>query len=259
MNVKTAERDGVKLAYVDTGGGDPPLLFIHGWCCNHSYWRDQIPQFAKRHRVVAVDLRGHGQSDKPDQDYTIGGFVDDVAWLVRDLGLRRPVLIGHSMGGLIALNLVRQRRELARAAVFDDAAMMPVPEQFQPMVASMLEGLRSPAYREAAGNFVGNFLFRPESPAQLKEETITAMAAAPQRVMHTALASTLSEENMPAGPVTMPSLFVRAATQRATEEELKARYPGMSVTTVDAAHFIQMEKPQEFNRILEQFLLEVGD
>ena len=66
-------------------------------------------------------------------------------------------------------------------------------------------------------------------------------------------------ENMPAGPVTMPSLFVRAATQRATEEELKARYPGMSVTTVDAAHFIQMEKPQEFNRILEQFLLEVGD
>src|SRR5437867_1059857 len=83
-----------------------------------------------------------------------------------------------------------------------------------------------------------------ESRPELKETTAAAMASAPRRLMHTALASTLSEESMPAGPIPVPSLFVRAATLPASEDELKARYPGMEVVTVDAAHFVQMEKPE---------------
>lgn len=254
VSTESVVRDGVKLAYIDTGSGDPPLLFIHGWCCDHTYWPDQIPEFAKRQRVVAVDLRGLGQSDVPDEDSTISQFADDVAWLSRELSLDRPVLIGHSMGGLIALNVVRKFPNLARAAVFVDAAMMPLPAQFQPMLASMLESLRSPAYKEVATNFIKSFLFGPESPAEMKENVAARMSTAPQRVMHTALADTISEHNMPGGPVPVPSLFVRAATLPATEDELTTRYPGMQVETVDAAHFIQMEKPAEFNAILKRFL-----
>src|SRR5438093_4058664 len=118
--LKFATRDGVKLAYLDVGAGDPPLLFVHGWCCNHTYWRDQIPEFAERHRVVAVDLRGLGDSDKPDQDYTVPEFADDVAWLIGEIGLKKPVLIGHSMGGLIALHVARKHPDLARGAVLVD-------------------------------------------------------------------------------------------------------------------------------------------
>jgi len=65
------ERDGVKLHYEEAGAGDPPFVFVHGWCCNHTYFAPQFDHFAKNHRVVAVDLRGHGASDKPEQDYTI--------------------------------------------------------------------------------------------------------------------------------------------------------------------------------------------
>ena len=83
------------------------------------------------------------------------------------------------------------------------------------------------------------------------------MASAPQRVMHTALASIFSDD-MTAGPLPVPSLFIRAATQTATEDELKQRYPGMEVTTVDCGHFIQMEKPQQFNAILRKFIERVA-
>ena len=97
--LRFATRNGVRLAYADTGAGDPPLLFLHGWCCDHTHWRGQVPEFARSNRVVTVDLRGHGASDKPDEDYTIAGFVDDLAWLITETELQRPVVIGHSMGG----------------------------------------------------------------------------------------------------------------------------------------------------------------
>jgi len=254
---KDVVRDGVKLAYLDVGTGDPPLLFIHGWCCDHGYWRDQIPEFTQRHHVVAVDLRGMGESDKPEQDYDIAGFADDVAWLIRKIGLDRPVLIGHSMGGVIALKLLREHADLARAAVFVDSYMAPLSADLQPLVGQMLEGLKSPAYRDVASNFISNFLFRAESPSQLRDEVVKRMTSAPQRLMHPALASTLSEENFPAGALPVPSLFVRAATLPATEEQLAERYPGLEVVSVDAAHFVQMEKPQEFNAILSRFLEKV--
>jgi pimeloyl-ACP methyl ester carboxylesterase len=252
--LKGANRNGVNLRYLDTGSGDPSLVFIHGWCCNQSMWGAQIEAFAPRHRIIAVDLRGHGESDKPDQDYTIDQFAGDMAWLIREIGLDRPVLIGHSMGGVTALKLVREHPNIARAAVFVDAGIMPIPEEIRPLIGQTVEALKSPAYREVAANVVKQFLFREESPPELRDKVAESMATAPQRVMYTAIASTLSEENYPPGQVPVPSLFVKAATLQATEEQLRERYPGMEVASVDAGHFIQLEKPAELNAHISRFL-----
>lgn len=99
------ERDGVALAYDDAGSGTPPLLLVHGYACDRSAMERQSACFTTRHRVVNVDLRGHGESDKPDGVYSIPSFADDLAWLCRELGLYRPVVVGHSLGGMIALDL----------------------------------------------------------------------------------------------------------------------------------------------------------
>src|SRR4249919_938427 len=99
------ERDGVKLFYADAGAGDPPFVFVHGWTCDHSYFAPQFEHFRPAHRVLALDLRGHGESDAPDQDYTIGAFADDVAALCMQADVVRPVVVGHSMGGAVVLEL----------------------------------------------------------------------------------------------------------------------------------------------------------
>ena len=255
--LSTTTRDGVNLRYLDVGSGDPPLVFIHGWCCDHSFWAPQVQAFSANHRVVSVDLRGHGKSDKPDQDYAIDGFANDVMWLCRELDIERPVIIGHSMGGVIALNIARRQPAMARALVFVDAGITPLPEHLRPVLAQTIEGLRSPDYRRVASSIVKDFMFRSESPEELRDVVAGRMAAAPQRVMHTALASTLSDENCPPGPLPVPSLFVRAATFLGTEDELRQRYPGLEVVEVDAAHFLHMEKPAEFNSILRRFLEEL--
>ena len=252
--LKTANRDGVNLRYLDVGSGEPPLVFIHGWCCNQAMWNDQIEAFARKHRVISVDLRGHGDSDKPDQDYDIAGFAEDMAWLIKEIGLERPVLVGHSMGGVTTLKLLRKHPDIARAAVYVDAGIMPFPEEMRPLLDQMIAALKSSAYREVASNVVKQFLFREESPPELRDEVAASMAEAPQRVMHTAIASTIDEANYPPGAVPVPSLFVRAATLAATDEQIKERYPGMEVVSMDAGHFVHMEKPAEFNAILSRFL-----
>src|SRR5690242_8544380 len=105
-------RDGVALAYEVAGTGDPPLLLVHCWTCDHSFFAPQLAHFSGTHRVVNVDLRGHGASDKPRQDYTVAGFADDLAWLCERLGVQKPVVIGHSMGGNIALELAARHPDL---------------------------------------------------------------------------------------------------------------------------------------------------
>lgn len=257
-HLKSAIRDGVNLRYLDTGSGDPALVFIHGWCCDQSMWGAQIEAFAPKHRITAVDLRGHGESDKPDQDYNIAGFVDDMTWLVRESGLERPVLIGHSMGGVTTLNLLREHPDVGRAAVFVDAGILPFPAEFRPMVDQTIEALKTPAYKDVAANVVKSFMFREESPPELRDRVAAEMAEAPQRLMYTALNSTLDEANYPPGPVPVPSLFVKAATLQATEEQIKERYPGMEVVSMDTGHFPHMEKPQEFNEIVAGWLEKLG-
>jgi pimeloyl-ACP methyl ester carboxylesterase len=75
--MQSLRRDGVNLFYEETAGGDPPILFVHGWCCDHRYFAPQFERYAERgHRVVAVDLQGHGQSDKPEGSYAMQGLHD---------------------------------------------------------------------------------------------------------------------------------------------------------------------------------------
>src|SRR5215217_1049177 len=118
-------RDGVDLFYQEAAGGDPPVLLVHGWCCDHTYFAPQFERYAARgQRVVAVELRGHGRSDKPEGTYAIGVFADDLAWVCEQIGLEKPVIIGHSMGGIVVFDLAARYPALPSAVIMLDAAIV---------------------------------------------------------------------------------------------------------------------------------------
>lgn len=83
--MNTAYINGARLAWEDCGIGPGCMLLVHGWGCDHTVLAPQISHFSKSHRVIAVDLRGHGASDAPHQEYTLAGFADDLAALCRHL------------------------------------------------------------------------------------------------------------------------------------------------------------------------------
>ena len=121
---ETLSLAGLRLAYDAAGAGDPPMIFVHGWCCDRSYFAPQFEHFASGHTVVAMDLRGHGDSGRPAASpggYDVDAMADDVLSVADAANCDRPVLVGHSLGALIGLACAA-RAGAIRALVMVDPA-----------------------------------------------------------------------------------------------------------------------------------------
>ncbi|HWB09624.1 MAG TPA: alpha/beta fold hydrolase [Pirellulales bacterium] len=120
---------GLEFGVVDQGGGSP-LVFVHGFPLNHGMWNAQIPVFAERHRVIAPDLRGFGESVDTEGTVSMEDFADDLAAILDHLQVTEPVVLcGLSMGGYIAFHFVRKYRQRLRGLVLcDTRASADMPE-----------------------------------------------------------------------------------------------------------------------------------
>lgn len=103
-----ASEDGVEIAATVHRVGDPSLVLVHGWMCDQGYWEPQVPALAERFGVVTLDLVGHGASGSDRKAWTIPSLGGDVASVIAGLGLDRVIVVGHSMGGLVALDVARR-------------------------------------------------------------------------------------------------------------------------------------------------------
>ncbi|MEX2236926.1 MAG: alpha/beta hydrolase [Dehalococcoidia bacterium] len=253
--MKFFERDGVKLCYEDEGSGDPPLVLIHGWTCNSTYMAPQVDHFQREHRVVALDLRGHGQSGKPEQDYDIGVYADDTVALIDNLGLKEPVIIGHSMGGLVALDIGARYPDIPSAIVMLDSPVL-LREELRPLLGQLVEAFRGPGYAEAQRNFVESFLFIPSDDPELKRRTLDGMSSSPQRVMADSFASLGSFESAAAAAACkVPALYIDDEADTADLKRLKELCPQLLTgKTVGAGHFHQLLVPEQVNAMIERFL-----
>jgi pimeloyl-ACP methyl ester carboxylesterase len=205
--------------------------------------------------VIAVDLRGHGASDKPEQDYTMAGFADDLNWLCAQLGIERPVVVGHSMGGVIAFELAAQHPERVGAVVAVDAPVVP-PQVLRDQITGVVEGLKSPDYQHVARGFVSQVLFLPTDDAERRAQIIDHMAGAPQYVMTSAMECIFScDTEASVAGCTVPALLINAAVPLPELDRLRELCPHVMVgQTVGAGHFNQLEVPEQVNAMIERFL-----
>jgi pimeloyl-ACP methyl ester carboxylesterase len=251
-------RDGVALHYELSRGDAVPVVLIHGWCCDHRHMAPLAQHFAQAgHTVLALDLRGHGGSDKPQQAYPIGAFADDVAWCCHALGLERPVLIGHSMGGIVAYELAEREPLLPGAIVMLDSAVV-LPAAAREGVPRLLDKLSGPDYVETLREFVARVLFLPSDAAARKAGILDAMTATPQHVMLAAYAG-LAEYDAAssAGRYGGPALYIAAnePSPRSDMARLRELLPQLQTAqTAGSGHFCQLEVPEQVQAMIERFL-----
>jgi pimeloyl-ACP methyl ester carboxylesterase len=251
-------RDDVALFYERTGGKGPPVVLIHGWCCDHTFFAPQAAHFAQAgHAIISLDLRGHGRSDKPRQSYPISAFAADVAWICGALGLLRPVLVGHSMGGIVAFDVACRHPDLPSAVVMLDSAVV-LPAAVRAAIPQALERLRSPHYAAALRELVNGAFFLPTDDAARRVRILDLMAATPQHVMAAAYAGLADyDAGAVANRLKAPSLYIAAnePSPRADMDRLGALVPHMlRGETVGSGHFCQLEVPEQVNAMIDRFL-----
>jgi pimeloyl-ACP methyl ester carboxylesterase len=254
------ERDGVKLYYEDEGKetGRAPLVLVHGWTCFHGHLAPQAAHFSAGRRVVSVDLRGHGQSDVTPP-FTIEQFAGDVAWLIGELGLDRPVVIGHSMGGNIVVQVAATRPGLVRGVVAIDS---PFSEAggLDEVTAPLRDALSGPAY-EATMTSMISAMFGPSDDPAVAKEIAAVMSTAPQQVAVDAITSVMTWSGADAvRACTVPVLTIAAeAGGFGDVSGLKGEAPMlMTAQTVGAGHFNQVFVADQVNAMIDRFLSIIG-
>jgi pimeloyl-ACP methyl ester carboxylesterase len=255
--VQTLRRDGVRLAFDEVGRGEPPLLLVHGWACDHTFFAPQARHFGQRQRVVAVDLRGHGASDRPDQDYAMGELAGDLAWLCAQLGLAKPIVVGHSMGGVLAFELAVRFPDVPSAIIALDAGMV-LPPRTLARLRSRGRDLRGAGYREAVRKLVQG-MFLPTDDAARRAWIVEKMSGGPPHVLASAweqLFACPSASVATAGATALPMLAVASAGGHLADlDRLRELCPRlMTGQTVGAGHFHQLEVPDQINAMIERFL-----
>ena len=249
-----ADLADVRLYYERAGKGAPELLFVSGWCCDHTAFAPQVEHFARTHAVTTFDLRGVGQSGQTDGGYSIPELADDVAALCAAVGIERPVVVGHSLGGMIAVELGGRHPSLPSALVLVDPGPidpLPATVEFFRGFAKELEGPDGEAIRR---DYVHDMGARDE---ETERWIVELMCAVPQPVA-AAVIRGVSEWNgrEPFARCTLPVLLLRAQLAEETDLlRLRRLKPDLEVgLTVGAGHFHQIEVPEQVNAMIERFL-----
>ncbi len=127
--LRTVCRDGDRLAYTEFGTGPrPAIVFIHGWGTYRSFLAAQQTSLASSRRTVAIDLRGHGASAAPLRGCGVCNFAEDVVFLCETLGLEEVLLVGHGLGGAVALEVAAWRPGLVAGLAMIDGFVCPRPD-----------------------------------------------------------------------------------------------------------------------------------
>lgn len=249
-----ASRDGVRIAYRAEGSGSPALVFVHCWSCDRGYWDAQVTHFAPRHRVLAVDLAGHGASADTRTDWAIPGLGEDVAAAVLQEKLDRVVLVGHSMGGPVALEAARILGPRVVAVVGVDT----LHDLDGVHSAAEIEEFVRPFERDFAGRteaFVRS-MFPATADRALVDRIARDMAAAPPKV---ALACFRALFSYRAGPtldeIRVPVFAINADKYPVNREAVTRHGLSFEVELMRGlGHFLAQEDPAQFNRLLEKVL-----
>ncbi|HEX2736339.1 MAG TPA: alpha/beta hydrolase [Polyangiaceae bacterium] len=246
-------RQGIKLHYEEAGKGGPPLLFVHGFGGDWRHFSAQLEHFQPRRRVVALDRRGHGQSDKPEGPYGVPEIAEEVIWTAQELGLRKPVLVVHSMGS-IGIELSRQAPDFLSGLVVLDAPLF-APAEVAQTFLQLAQGLRSPQYRDVIGQVCDRMIFLPTDDPTRRKQLHEAMLETPQPVLAASWQRFLEYDASAAlSALRLPFLYV-GAVMPCDELELKRVCPQVAIgRSVGSGHMHQLEVPDQVNAMIEQFL-----
>lgn len=255
--------DDIQIYYDEMGTG-PPLLFVHGLGSSTRDWFEQVDHFKDEYRVIRVDLRGHGRSERSEGPYHIAQFARDVAVLLRQLDATPAHVVGLSMGGMVALQLGADAPRLVRSLVVTNSVADAELQTWQDVwfylsrrTAVQVLGMRR------VGKLIADRLFVEPDQDELRHEFVERWSQNDRQaylwsidaIMGWSVWDRLSH-------ISAPTLLVAAEhdyTPVSEKNRIVAEMPRADLVVIeDARHALPVEKPEAFNAAVETFLADVS-
>ncbi len=255
-------RPTVTLHYEDTLEGDQAIVFLHGWCDGSQSWASTMEAFKSEYRCIAPDMRGHGGSGRPrDLCYSVEALSNDVVALCESLGIAKPVIVGHSFGGMLASVIAGRHPGFARAIVIEDQPLdfRPFSAQMRSMEAVIRGAQSHMPFREQMLGSMMTELMPPESKAMLQslqESTPPEIGMALWAALFEFTAAemdTLGDRAM-AALAGQPSALIDAQETEGYYATVRAAASEVQISTLGGGHWVHLEKPVEFRAALRAFL-----
>jgi len=242
------------LSFDDGGTGGMPVVFVHSLAGNTSQWSAQLAHLRKSRRAIAIDLRGHGLSLPPaDGDYSIEALSRDIDTVVRGIQVPEFVLVGHSMGGIVSLAFAHAHPGRVAGILLADPAgdVRKVPEE---EIRQFMEALESDAYTDAIEDWWNQML--SGSDAAVRSRVIRDLRSTPRETVVGIFKALLHHDPLTAlsayrGPIL--SIVTPFNDAPYSLHRLHSALPHRQVS--GTGHWLQLDKPGEFNRLLDEFLL----
>ncbi len=244
--------DGASIRYDLHGDGETTLIFVHGWCCDRHVWDRQADHFAAHCRVVCVDLAGHGESGQDRRKFTISAFAQDVIAVVKHLGLKQVVLIGHSMSGGVIVEAARHLGSVVVGLVGVDTLFDVDKERSPEEVEAFMAPFRAD-FAKAARGFVRT-MFTSTVDAAHAEAIISGVVAVPAAVGIEALESSMSNgRNLRAGldEIRVPVALINSPHWQTTNLAAAQRR-GINVKLLPSVgHLVMLDDPHTLNQLVD--------
>ena len=248
----------VPLHHIDEGSGGPPLLFIHGWLRSTVDWSKQAQAFRHRHRVIRVDLRGHGRSPAPTDGYTRRELAADVVALMDELDLADVVLVGHSMGCGVALDVaVSAPGRVCALALVDGVGPREPLTSAEIDAHPFMSAVSGADYRERIIELAaGGISFTPRSDPRLVRRIPRESARTPQHVAVASLrGAVLANRSAAWGRLRQPILCVASSNVRVGAAQVREVLPEADFgQVVGSGHWVQLEAAPQLHAMLRAFL-----
>jgi pimeloyl-ACP methyl ester carboxylesterase len=259
MEKKTFTHNGLEFTYYQTGSGDLDLFIQHGYSDSALCWGHLPETLGQNYRITLMDARGHGESTKPENGYDLTTMARDMIALMKHLNMKKPVIIGHSMGGSLAAHIAALEPDLPGGAVLIDPAF-----RNRTVVSDRsteMEELKKKSVDEIAVSIRSKHPDWPEEFVKPSAEAKLKMSMNVIQLMGT-IDTTWKNDLKKA---TCPMLLITADEEngaivtKETAEYVRDNHPNMDVLHIpDAGHSIQREKYTETRQAIEEFLKKIS-
>lgn len=262
--MKNIERDHVKIAYIEAGRGDTTLLFVHGSFIDMDYWSSQKDYFKQFYHVITIDLPGHGKSGKDRKKWTIQEFGDDVCTVIKELNLKNVILIGHSMGGDVILEACVKCPDAVIGFVGVDNfknAGTAMSIEIQNQVDQILAMLKSD-FSNTSESYARLALLSSSTNQAIVDRVVSDYRVMDKKIGVDIISSafSFSEQQRMLMKHMQHKMYLINVDNTETNETLLQEFAkaGYEISSINGScHFPMIEKPDEFNRILEDIIVKI--